>query len=238
MSTPNVRAAQTLPVARVVLPRRAVTGWSCTHRLPWRGRYYLLERPAEQLVIVRSLAEALPLRRPSRVKPQAPSSRLPHQPIYPRGVAALLSDYRLVELAAPAEQPARLAAPAVLQLSPVPASGPDDLVEPLTEREREVLALLAAGCSNREIAEELVLTPGTVKWHAHNLYGKLGVARRTQAIARARVLGLLDDAYTSDAVSPGSSRAAHPYPSVGDTARAVRYPLCQHSLIVEGYDSG
>jgi DNA-binding CsgD family transcriptional regulator len=162
--------------------------------LPWRGRCYLPERPAEQLVIVRSLAEALPLRRPSRAKQQARSSRLPHQPTHPRGVAALLRDYRLVELAVPADQLARLTAPAVLQLSPLPATGSDDLVEPLTEREREVLALLAAGFSNREIAEELVLTPGTVKWHAHNLYGKLGVARRTQAIARARFLGLLDDA--------------------------------------------
>ncbi len=65
------------------------------------------------------------------------------------------------------------------------------LIEPLSERELEILALIAAGRSNREIAETLILTVGTVKWHLNNLYGKLGVSSRTQAFARARELGLL-----------------------------------------------
>ncbi|MBN1658953.1 MAG: helix-turn-helix transcriptional regulator, partial [Anaerolineae bacterium] len=64
------------------------------------------------------------------------------------------------------------------------------LVEPLTAREREILALIAEGLSNKEIAQKLVLTTGTVKAHAHSIYGKLGVSGRTQAVARARELGL------------------------------------------------
>jgi LuxR family maltose regulon positive regulatory protein len=65
------------------------------------------------------------------------------------------------------------------------------LVEPLTEREIEVLGLVAAGLSNREIAGSLFLSLGTVKTHIHNLYGKLEVRNRTQAIARARELKLI-----------------------------------------------
>jgi RNA polymerase sigma factor (sigma-70 family) len=65
------------------------------------------------------------------------------------------------------------------------------LVEPLTEREREVLRLLLEGESNREIARRLVLSVNTVKRHVYNICGKLGVQSRTQAIVRARVLNLL-----------------------------------------------
>ena len=65
------------------------------------------------------------------------------------------------------------------------------LVEPLTAREVEVLGLLAAGASNRAIAEQLVVTQETVKKHLSHLFDKLGVANRTQAVARARQLGLL-----------------------------------------------
>ena len=65
------------------------------------------------------------------------------------------------------------------------------LVEPLTEREREVLQWLAAGASNREIARRLVLSLGTVKKHVSNICGKLDVQSRTQAVARARALHLL-----------------------------------------------
>jgi LuxR family maltose regulon positive regulatory protein len=67
----------------------------------------------------------------------------------------------------------------------------EPLVEPLTGREVEVLHLLATGLSNQEIAERLILSEGTIKTHTHNLYGKLGVQRRTQAIARANELKLL-----------------------------------------------
>jgi LuxR family maltose regulon positive regulatory protein len=72
-----------------------------------------------------------------------------------------------------------------------PHSRAQPLVEPLSEREMEVLRLLATGLSNREIAEELVVTVGTVKWHLHNIYGKLGVRSRVQAVAQARELALL-----------------------------------------------
>jgi LuxR family maltose regulon positive regulatory protein len=68
---------------------------------------------------------------------------------------------------------------------------PQPLIEPLTERELEVLGLIAAGLSNREVAQELVIAVGTVKRHLNNIYGKLDVHSRTQAAARARDLGLL-----------------------------------------------
>jgi DNA-binding CsgD family transcriptional regulator len=68
---------------------------------------------------------------------------------------------------------------------------PSPLVEPLTDRELEVLRLIAAGRSNREIADELFLAVNTVRSYSHQLYSKLGVGSRTQAIARARDLRLL-----------------------------------------------
>jgi LuxR family maltose regulon positive regulatory protein len=72
-----------------------------------------------------------------------------------------------------------------------PPSMAQPLIEPLSEREIEVLQLLAAGKSNQAIAAELVLAVGTVKAHTSNIYGKLGVRSRTQAVARARELKLL-----------------------------------------------
>jgi LuxR family maltose regulon positive regulatory protein len=65
------------------------------------------------------------------------------------------------------------------------------LVEPLSERELEVLNLIAVGFSNREIAEELVIAVSTVKSHTNHIFGKLAVQSRTQAVARAQELGLL-----------------------------------------------
>jgi predicted ATPase/DNA-binding CsgD family transcriptional regulator len=67
----------------------------------------------------------------------------------------------------------------------------DQLIEPLSERELEVLSLLAAGMSNREISRQLVIALGTTKTHIHNIYGKLGVSSRTQAISRAHQLDLV-----------------------------------------------
>ena len=64
------------------------------------------------------------------------------------------------------------------------------MLEPLSERELEVLNLIAAGFSNRAIAEELVVALGTVKAHTASIYSKLDVGSRTQAVARTRELGL------------------------------------------------
>ncbi len=65
------------------------------------------------------------------------------------------------------------------------------LLEPPTDRELEILRLLAEGMTNREIGQALYIAVGTVKWYLHHLYEKLEVSNRTQAVARARDLGLL-----------------------------------------------
>jgi LuxR family maltose regulon positive regulatory protein len=69
--------------------------------------------------------------------------------------------------------------------------GRPGLVEPLSERELEVLRLVAVGLSNRQIASQLVLSEATVKKHVNNIYGKLNAHKRTEAVASARELGLL-----------------------------------------------
>lgn len=90
----------------------------------------------------------------------------------------------------------------VAQLQTLPFSSPtsaesilaspnDTLVEPLTGREIEVLQAIAQGLNNQQIADTLVLSLGTVKWYTGQIYSKLGVASRTQAIARARKLGFI-----------------------------------------------
>jgi LuxR family maltose regulon positive regulatory protein len=71
---------------------------------------------------------------------------------------------------------------------PLPAQ---PLIEPLSQRELEVLQLMAQGLSNQEISERLFLALSTVKGHNRNIFGKLQVQRRTEAVARARELGLL-----------------------------------------------
>jgi predicted ATPase/DNA-binding CsgD family transcriptional regulator len=77
------------------------------------------------------------------------------------------------------------------------------LVEPLTGREQEVLALLVQGKTNRQVAETLVLSLNTVKWYNRQVYGKLGAANREEAAERARELGL---------VPPEQEQAPSPYP--------------------------
>jgi LuxR family maltose regulon positive regulatory protein len=63
--------------------------------------------------------------------------------------------------------------------------------EPLNDRELQILRLIAAGLSDRQIAEELYLSINTVKWYNRQIYSKLGVHRRGQAVARAQELDLL-----------------------------------------------
>jgi LuxR family maltose regulon positive regulatory protein len=69
--------------------------------------------------------------------------------------------------------------------------GRPGLAEPLSERELEVLRLVAVGLSNRQIATQLVLSEATVKKHVNNIFGKLSAHKRTEAVALARELGLL-----------------------------------------------
>jgi LuxR family maltose regulon positive regulatory protein len=75
--------------------------------------------------------------------------------------------------------------------SPAPRPPAQSLIEPLSRREVEVLQLIAQGLSNQEISERLVLALETVKGHNKKIFGKLQVQRRTEAVARARQLGLL-----------------------------------------------
>ena len=87
--------------------------------------------------------------------------------------------------------PVEAGAPDTSNDRPRPAPSAAPLIEPLSERELEVLRLIAAGLSNQAIADKLVLSLYTVKFHTYNLYGKLGVHTRTQAVGRAQSLGLL-----------------------------------------------
>lgn len=75
-----------------------------------------------------------------------------------------------------------------------------NIVEEMTLREQEILSLIVKGMSNREIADELVITIGTVKWHINQLYKKLGVRSRVQAIVRTRELNLIVTGDTTDRV--------------------------------------
>jgi LuxR family maltose regulon positive regulatory protein len=86
-------------------------------------------------------------------------------------------DYETISIPSPAPQPGR--------------AGIDELVEPLSAREMTILSNMAARLSNREIAVELYLSVNTVKWYAHNIYSKLGVGNRREAVVKARELGIL-----------------------------------------------
>jgi LuxR family maltose regulon positive regulatory protein len=92
-----------------------------------------------------------------------------------RSEASELVDYLIAKIGGEISPPADLAFP---------------LVEPLSSRELEVLRLVTQGLSNREIAEILVVTEWTVKKHLTNVYGKLGVKNRRQAITRAKEISL------------------------------------------------
>lgn len=77
------------------------------------------------------------------------------------------------------------------RLNEAPHAPNQALEEPLSERELEILELLATGASNKEIAAQLFIAEGTVKNHVTNILGKLGVRDRTQAALKARDLGLI-----------------------------------------------
>ena len=109
---------------------------------------------------------------------------------------------RLVEAVLAADRGESVLAPSVaaklvarVAALPEPAAGPapQPLVDPLTDRELEVLRHLAAGRSNREIAQAVFLSEGTVKTHVTSILAKLGARDRTQAALRASALGLLPE---------------------------------------------
>jgi len=81
---------------------------------------------------------------------------------------------------------------------------PDSIVEQLTLREQEILQMLTEGHSNKDIAEQLFITVGTVKWHIRQVYQKLRVRSRVQAIMRARQLNLI---VSDSTAGPGTSEA-------------------------------
>jgi predicted ATPase/DNA-binding CsgD family transcriptional regulator len=103
--------------------------------------------------------------------------------------ATALEDMTLEQAAALAD--AELAA---IVEKPIRAVAGQDLVEPLTERELEVLYYLADGMTNQQIAEKLIVSIGTIKAHTHAIFGKLGAENRVQAVSRAREAGLLSPA--------------------------------------------
>jgi LuxR family maltose regulon positive regulatory protein len=112
-----------------------------------------------------------------------PMARLLYEALA-RGVA---TDYTQRLLAAfPTLEPEQTADPDTQAL-------PSSMIEPLSQRELEVLQLIAEGLTNQEIASRLFLSLHTVKSHARNIYGKLGVHNRTQAVTRARSLGVLPE---------------------------------------------
>jgi LuxR family maltose regulon positive regulatory protein len=118
----------------------------------------------------------------------------------PEGYIRLFADLGLPMLRVLQEAHARSVLPAYVDTllaafatdSDLAGPVPTALPEPLTAREQDVLELMAAGLTNREIADSLVVSPETVKKHASSIYGKLGVSNRTEATARARELRLLD----------------------------------------------
>jgi LuxR family maltose regulon positive regulatory protein len=111
--------------------------------------------------------------------------------------------YRFVQQADDAQDPVTRYASELLAFFPEQASpnvdaptrseapSMPDHIDPLTPRETEVLHLIADGLTNQEIADQLFISYETVKVHSRNIYQKLDVGGRTQAVARARGLGLL-----------------------------------------------
>jgi LuxR family maltose regulon positive regulatory protein len=147
----------------------------------------------EQLAAIARLQQAIELAQPQgylRIFVDAGPRLAPllqeaaRQGVYPQYVGQILAAMRVETLPGHAPSyPAR---------GDAARSMADQIVEPLSEREIEVLRLLAAGLSNRQIAEQLVIGLNTVKSHVHNICGKLGASNRTQAVALARGLGMLE----------------------------------------------
>jgi LuxR family maltose regulon positive regulatory protein len=102
----------------------------------------------------------------------------------PRYTAMLLEAMQRQLMARQADAPS----PELAQAQP---STPRGLTDPLSQRELQILTLICKGLSNQEIGQQLFVSLSTVKWHNQNIFDKLDVQRRTEAVARARELNLL-----------------------------------------------
>jgi LuxR family maltose regulon positive regulatory protein len=144
-----------------------------------------------------ALLEALSLAQPEGYVRVFADEGAPMAALLRRLVAAVRRGHLSAVVGAQLDHAARLLVAVSVERAPVGHAGArtaasvPGLVEPLTEREHEVLVLVAAGEANREIAARLVVTPDTVKKHLTHVFGKLGAVSRTQAVARARALGIL-----------------------------------------------
>jgi len=115
-------------------------------------------------------------------------------------------------------------------MSSIESNPAEPLIEPLTRREREILALLAQGYSGPEIAERLTLAVSSVKWHTQHLYGKLGVNSKRQALTRAKELGLLGMSLpTALPESPPTPSAPH-IPKHNLPLQVTRFFGCEHEI--------
>lgn len=106
--------------------------------------------------------------------------------------------------------------------------------EPLSEREIEILRLVAAGCANGEIAAQLSLSLNTIKWYSKRIYEKLAVENRTQAIKRAQSLGLLTAPHQTPKATPPLNNLPSPLTTfVGRRSEidTVKQLLKQHRLL-------
>jgi LuxR family transcriptional regulator, maltose regulon positive regulatory protein len=156
-----------------------------------------LAASGDQLAGLRALAEALALAAPEGFVRVFVDEGAPEARLLGRLTAAQRTGQAAPPGAVPPQYLDRLAR--AFQPGGAPAASPPTrhsagvagLVEPLSDRELQVLGLLAAGRSNQQIADELLVVLDTVKKHVSHILDKLGVANRTQAVARARALGLL-----------------------------------------------
>ena len=149
----------------------------------------MLERAmdrAEHAGFLRLFAEESPALREKML--ELPRLRTPGR--WNRELLTMLKDQLLEPPMAAGSEPAEPEAGAI---SPAPRTAASELAEPLSQREQEVLELINQGLANKDIAGKMSVAPATVKAHIRNLYGKLSVGRRTEALARARELGLLVD---------------------------------------------
>ncbi|MBN1266151.1 MAG: response regulator transcription factor [Anaerolineales bacterium] len=105
--------------------------------------------------------------------------------------------YRLIHSASPGSQPSKWLQNVLAAFTKFDSSSGEDTlfmeneVETLSKRELEVLVCISEGCTNQQIAERLVVSLNTVKKHTSNIYSKLGVRSRTQAIAAGREKGFI-----------------------------------------------